>query len=124
MPALAVPETDPRERNHDPNGPRSPASQPMVERGEKIRAAVVRYVSFNPTALGSSELKPIRNGETFREDDGTVRIGGWRLEERDGGATLVRQQGVGSDRRTVVSLTERDGEWRVTGVSEERVDGE
>lgn len=96
----------------------------MSETGEAVRAAVVRYVSVNPTALDSAELKPIRNGEAFRDEDGTVRIGGWRLEERDDGAALVRQQGVGSDRRTVVWLAERDGEWHVTGVSEERVDGE
>jgi hypothetical protein len=34
----------------------------------------------------------------------------------------VRRQGVGSDRRTVLRLVERDGEWQVTGVNEERVD--
>jgi hypothetical protein len=34
----------------------------------------------------------------------------------------VRGQGVGSDRRTVLMLAERDGEWQVTGVDEERVE--
>ncbi len=96
----------------------------MSETGEKIRAAIVRDVSVNPTALDSSELKPTRNAEAFREADGTVRIGGWRLEERDDGAVLVGGQDVGSDRRTVVSLTERDGDWYVTGVSAERVESE
>jgi hypothetical protein len=94
----------------------------MSDTGEAVRAAVVRYVSVDPTALDGSELKPIRNGEAFRDEDGTVRIGGWRLEEHADGAVLVRQQGVGSDRRTVVSLTERDGDWHVTGVAEEPVE--
>jgi len=91
---------------------------------EAIRAAVVRYVSYNPHALDGSELRPIRSGEAFREDDGTVRIGAWRLDERDGGPVLVRGQGVGNERRTVVKLEERDDDWRVTGVDEESVDVE
>ena len=95
----------------------------MTDTAEAIRAAVVRYVSYNPTALDGSELTPIRSGEAFREDDGTVRIGAWRLEERDDGPVLVRGRGVGTGRRTVVSLEERDGGWRVTGVGEERSDG-
>ena len=93
----------------------------MSETAEAIRAAVVRYVSVEPTALDGAELKPIRNGEAFRDEDGTVRIGGWVLEEREDGPALVRQQGVGSDRRTVVSLTERDGDWHVIDVETERV---
>jgi hypothetical protein len=44
-----------------------------------------------------------------------------RLEEREDGPALVRGQGVGSDRQTVIRLKERDGEWQVTGVNEERV---
>lgn len=96
----------------------------MSDTAEAIRAAVVRYVSYNPTALDGSELTPIRSGEAFREDDGTVRIGAWRLEERESGAVLVRQQGVGDERRTVVRLEERGENWRVIGVDEERVGGE
>jgi len=94
----------------------------MSDTAERIRAAVVRYVSYNPAALEGSELAPIRSGEAFREDDGTVRIGAWHLEEREDGPALVRGQGVGSDRQTVLWLAERDGEWRVTGVDEERVE--
>ena len=93
----------------------------MSDTGEAVRAAVVRYVSYDPAALDGAELKPIRNGEAFRDEDSTVRVGGWHLEERVDGAALVRQQGVGSDRRTVLRLVERDGEWQVTGVDEERV---
>ena len=96
----------------------------MSETAEAVRAAVVRYVSVNPTALEGAELKPIRNGEAFRDEDGTVRIGGWHLEDREDGPALVRGQGVGSDRRTVVSLVERDGDWQVTGVETERVERE
>lgn len=96
----------------------------MSETGEAVRAAVVRYVSVHPTALDGAELKPIRNGEAFRDEDGAVRIGGWVLEDRADGAALVRGQGIGSDRRTVVSLVERDGDWHVTGVDEESVDPE
>lgn len=95
----------------------------MSDTAEAVRAAVVRYVSVNPTALDGAELKPIRNGEAFR-DEGTVRIGGWALEEREDGPVLVRQQGVGSDRRTVLSLVERGGDWEVTGVDEEPVESE
>jgi len=91
---------------------------------EAIRAAVVRYVSYNPHALDGSELTPIRSGEAFCEDDGTVRIGAWRLEARDDGPVLLRGQGVGNARRTVIRLAETDGDWRVTGVGEERVEGE
>jgi hypothetical protein len=94
----------------------------MSDTAEAIRAAVVRYVSYNPHALDGSELRPIRSGEAFREDDGTVRIGAWRLEERESGPVLVRGQGVGNERRTVIRLAETDGEWRVTGVDEERVE--
>ena len=89
---------------------------------EAIRAAVVRYVSYNPHALDGSELRPIRSGEAFREDDGTVRIGAWRLEKRDSGPVLVRSQGVGNEQRTVVRLEESDSEWRVTGIDEEHVE--
>jgi hypothetical protein len=96
----------------------------MSDTAEAVRAAVVRYVSYNPTALDGSELRPIRSGEAFREADGTVRIGAWRLEERERGPVLVRGQGVGNERRTVVRLDESDGDWRVTGVDEEPVDGE
>jgi len=96
----------------------------MTGTAEAIRAAVVRYVSYNPHALSGSELTPIRSGEAFREDDGTVRIGAWRLEERESGPVLVRGQGVANERRTVVSLEERDGDWRVTDIDEERVGGE
>jgi hypothetical protein len=95
-----------------------------VETAEAIRAAVVRYVSYNPHALDGSELRPIRSGEAFREDDGTVRIGAWRLEERESGPVLVRGQGVGNERRTVVRLEERGGDWHVTGIDEERANGE
>jgi hypothetical protein len=93
-----------------------------VETAEAVRAAVVRYVSYNPAALDGAELRPIRSGEAFREDDGTVRIGAWRLEERESGPVLVRGQGVGTERRTVIRLAETDGEWRVTGLDEERVE--
>jgi hypothetical protein len=96
----------------------------VTDTAEAIRAAVVRYVSYNPHALDGSELTPIRSGEAFCEDDGTVRIGAWRLEERESGAVLVRGRGVGNEHRTVVHLEESDGDWRVTGVDEERVDGE
>lgn len=96
----------------------------MTGTAEAIRAAVVRYVSYNPHALDGSELTPIRSGEAFCEDDGTVRIGAWRLEARDDGPVLLRGQGVGNARRTVIRLAETDGDWRVTGVGEERVEGE
>lgn len=94
----------------------------MSETAERIRAAVVRYVSYHPTALDPAELAPIRNAETFRDEDGTVHVGSWPLEAREDGPALVRPQGVGSDRRTVLSLAERDGDWQVTGVDEEPVE--
>ena len=62
----------------------------MSDTGERIRAAVVRYVSYNPAALEGSELAPIRSDEAFREDGGTVRIGAWRV-------TGVDEERVGSE---------------------------
>ena len=62
----------------------------MSDTAERIRTAVVRYVSYDPTASDGSELAPIRSGEAFREDGGTVRIGAWRV-------TGVDEERVGSE---------------------------
>lgn len=88
------------------------------EPGERIRAAVLAYLSDHPDALTETEATVVRDGEAFREDDGTVRIGSWRLEERDGDPVLVRQRG-GPSRLTVVRLDDSDGDWQVTGVDDE-----
>lgn len=91
----------------------------MDDEGEAIGAAVVRYVSRHPGVLDRAELAPIRNGETYRDDDGILRIGSWRLTERDGDPVLVRRRGSDPPQLTVVSLEENDGDWRVTDVRRE-----
>lgn len=85
---------------------------------ERIRNAVLAYLRDHPDALTEREATVVRDGETAREDDGTVRIGSWRLEERDGDPVLVRQRG-GPSRLTVVRLDESGGDWQVTGVDDE-----
>lgn len=94
----------------------------MDETGERIREAVVEYAQRNPDALDEEEIAPIRNGETFRDQDGAVRIGSWLLEERDGDPVLTRQLGCDTPTRLRILYLDCDaGDWQVIGVDEERL---
>ena len=89
--------------------------------GERIKRAVVSYATDNPDALPEETVERLERATPREDSEGTLRIGRWLLETRDGDPVLThRERGEGSMFGiTVIHLEETDEGWRVRDVSEE-----
>lgn len=89
--------------------------------GERIKRAVVSYATDNPDALPEGTVERLEAATPREDADGTLRIGRWLFETRNGEPVLThRERTEGSIFRvTVIHLEETDEGWRVRDVSGE-----